>query len=298
MNVIETKDLIKYYGKIQALKSINLTVNEGEVYGFIGPNGAGKSTTLRILMGLLHKTSGEVKLFGEDPWDNSVNLHRRVAYVPGEVNLWPNLTGGEVIDLLGKLRGGFKKERKEELIKGFKLEPRKKCGTYSTGNKQKVALISAMVSDLELYIFDEPTLGLDPLMEEVFREYIRELQDDGKTILLSSHILEEVEALCDRVSIIRDGVIIESGTLTELRHLTRTSMTVVSKEPIKDLNNLEGVHNLIVNRDNVKFSVDSDKIDSTLKYISQFQVISLISNPPTLEELFIRYYSDENTNDE
>lgn len=296
MNVIEIKDLKKHYGKIQALKGINLTVEEGEVYGFIGPNGAGKSTTLRIIMGLLHKNSGEVKLLGEDPWVNSVKLHRRVAYVPGEVNLWPNLTGGEVIDLLGKLRGGFKREHKDELIKRFKLEPRKKCGTYSTGNKQKVALISAMVLDVELYIFDEPTLGLDPLIEGVFRECIRELQEAGKTILLSSHILEEVEALCDRVSIIRDGEIIESGTFTELRHLTRTSMMVGSKKPITGLETLEGVHNIIVNRDNVNFSVDSEKIDSILKYLSQFQITSLISNPPTLEELFIRYYSDEPTN--
>ncbi|HTX61727.1 MAG TPA: ABC transporter ATP-binding protein [Methanobacterium sp.] len=298
MAVIEIKDLTKYYGKHRALNKVDLTVEEGEVYGFIGPNGAGKSTTLRIIMGLLGKDGGEIKLLGEDPWNNAVELHRKVAYVPGEVNLWPNLTGGEVIDLLGKLRGGFRRERKDELLKRFRLEPNKKCGTYSTGNKQKVALISAMVCDVELYIFDEPTLGLDPLMEEVFREYIKELQEEGKTILLSSHILEEVEALCDRVSIIKEGEIIESGTFTELRHLTRTSMMVGSKNPITGLEDLEGVHDLTVDGENVKFSVDSEKIDSVLKYISQFQVNSLISNPPTLEELFIRYYSDESTSNE
>ena len=298
MAVIEIKELTKYYGKLRALNKVDLKVEQGEVYGFIGPNGAGKSTTLRIIMGLLKKNSGEIMLLGEDPWDNAVELHRRVAYVPGEVNLWPNLTGGEVIDLLGRLRGGFKRERKDELIKRFKLEPNKKCGTYSTGNKQKVALISAMVSDVELYIFDEPTLGLDPLMEEVFREYIKELQEEGKTILLSSHILEEVEALCNKVSIIKEGEIIESGTFTELRHLTRTSMAVGSKNPIKGLENLEGVHNLMVDGDNVKFSVDTEKIESVLKYISQYQVNSLISNPPTLEELFIRYYSDETPSNE
>ena len=298
MAVIEIKDLTKYYGKHRALNKVDLTVEEGEVYGFIGPNGAGKSTTLRIIMGLLGKDGGEIKLLGEDPWNNAVELHRKVAYVPGEVNLWPNLTGGEVIDLLGKLRGGFRRERKDELLKRFRLEPNKKCGTYSTGNKQKVALISAMVCDVELYIFDEPTLGLDPLMEEVFREYIKELQEEGKTILLSSHILEEVEALCDRVSIIKEGEIIESGTFTELRHLTRTSMMVGSKNLITGLEDLEGVHDLTVDGENVKFSVDSEKIDSVLKYISQFQVNSLISNPPTLEELFIRYYSDESTSNE
>ncbi len=295
MSLIEIKNLTKYYGKFQALKDVNLTVNTGEVYGFIGPNGAGKSTTLRILLGLLHKSDGEVRLMGEDPWNNAVKLHRRVAYVPGEVNLWPNLTGGEVIDLLGRLRGGYKPERRDELIKRFKLEPHKKCGTYSTGNKQKVALIAAMVSDVELYIFDEPTLGLDPLMEGVFRQYIKEFKQAGKTILLSSHILEEVEALCDRVSIIKDGKIIESGTFTELKHLTRTSMTVETLEPTTGLENLPGVYNPVVKDTHAQFSVDSEMIDSVLKYLIQFGVQSLISNPPTLEELFIRYYGDEYT---
>ena len=295
MSVIKIINLTKYYGKVLALNKVNLTVNKGEVYGFIGPNGAGKSTTLRILLGMLHRDGGEVRLLGMDPWNDAVKLHRKLAYVPGEVNLWPNLTGGEVIDLLGRLRGGFNPDRREELLKRFKLDPTKKCSAYSTGNKQKVALISAMVSDVELYIFDEPTLGLDPLMEGVFQQFIKELKKAGKTVLLSSHILAEVEALCDRVSIIKDGRIIETGTFTDLRHLTRTSMTVDSHKPITGLENMLGVHNLVIEGNHSHFSVDSEKIDSVLKHLTQFEVKSLISTPPTLEELFIRYYGDENT---
>ena len=295
MPVIEIINLTKYYGRVRALNEVNLTVNKGEVYGFIGPNGAGKSTTLRILLGMLHRDKGEVRLLGKDPWNDAVELHRKLAYVPGEVNLWPNLTGGEVIDLLGRLRGGFNPDRREELLKRFKLDPSKKCSAYSTGNKQKVALISAMVSDVELYIFDEPTLGLDPLMEGVFQKFIKEIKKAGKTVLLSSHILAEVEALCDRVSIIKDGRIIETGTFTDLRHLSRTSMTVDSHKPITGLESMLGVHNLVIEGNHSHFSVDSEKIDSVLKHLTQFEVKSLISTPPTLEELFIRYYGDENT---
>jgi len=295
MSVIKIINLTKYYGKVLALNKVNLTVNKGEVYGFIGPNGAGKSTTLRILLGMLHRDGGEVRLLGMDPWKDAVKLHRKLAYVPGEVNLWPNLTGGEVIDLLGRLRGGFNPDRREELLKRFKLDPTKKCSAYSTGNKQKVALISAMVSDVEIYIFDEPTLGLDPLMEGVFQQFIKELKKTGKTVLLSSHILAEVEALCDRVSIIKDGRIIETGTFTDLRHLTRTSMKVDSHKPITGLENMLGVHNLVIEGNHSHFSVDSEKIDSVLKHLTKFEVKSLVSTPPTLEELFIRYYGDENT---
>jgi ABC-2 type transport system ATP-binding protein len=293
MAVIEIKDLTKYYGKHRALYKVDLKVEEGEVYGFIGPNGAGKSTTLRIILGMLRKNGGQVKLLGQDPWKDAVQLHRRLAYVPGEVNLWPNLTGGEVIDLLGRLRGGFREERREELIKIFKLDPTKKCGAYSTGNKQKVALIAALVSDVELYIFDEPTLGLDPLMEGVFRKQVKELKKMGKTILLSSHILSEVEALCDKVSIIREGEIIESGTFADLRHLTRTSITVDTLKPLIGLEELPGVHNLNVEGTHAHFSVDAEKIDVVLKYLTQFGIQSLLSAPPTLEELFLRYYGEE-----
>ena len=293
MSVIEIKKLTKYYGKFQALNEVNLTVKEGEVYGFIGPNGAGKSTTLRILLGLLHKDGGNVRLMGKDPWKDAVTLHQRLAYVPGEVNLWPNLTGGEVIDLMGRLRGGFDPERREELLKRFKLDPTKKCSAYSHGNKQKVALIAAMVSDVELYIFDEPTLGLDPLMESVFRKCIKELQKEGKTVLLSSHILSEVEALCDRVSIIREGQIIETGTFEELRHLTRTSITVDTIQPITGLKDLSGVHNISMEGTHAQFSVDAEKIDAVLIYLTQFGIQSLLSAPPTLDELFLRYYGAE-----
>jgi len=293
MPVIEIKDLTKYYGKQQALYKVDLKVEEGEVYGFIGPNGAGKSTTLRIILGILRKNEGEVKLMGQDPWKDAVQLHSRLVYVPGEVNLWPNLTGGEVIDLLGRLRGGFKEKRLKELIKVFKLDPTRKCSAYSTGNKQKVALIAALVCDVELYIFDEPTLGLDPLMEGVFRRQVKQLKKDGKTVLLSSHILSEVEALCDRVSIIREGEIIESGTFADLRHLTRTSIIVDTIQPLKGLEELSGVHNLSIEGTHAHFSVDAEKIDAILKYITQFGIQSLLSAPPTLDELFLRYYGDE-----
>lgn len=293
MSVIEIKDLTKYYGKHRALNRVNLRVEEGEVYGFIGPNGAGKSTTLRIILGMLRKNGGQVKLMGQDPWHDAVKLHRRLAYVPGEVNLWPKLTGGEVIDLLGRLRGGFREERLEELIKVFKLDPTKKCSAYSTGNKQKVILIAALVCDVELYIFDEPTLGLDPLMEGLFRKQVKKLKNDGKTVLLSSHILSEVEALCDRVSIIREGEIIETGTFEELRHLTRTTITVDTLKPITGLEELSGVHNLTMEGTHAHFSVDAEKIDSVLKYLTQFGIRSLLSAPPTLDELFLRYYGEE-----
>lgn len=298
MNIIEIKNLTKYYGKFKALNSVDLHVEQGEVYGFIGPNGAGKSTTLRILLGLLQKDGGEVILMGKDPWHDAVNLHHNLTYVPGEVNLWPNLTGGEVIDLLGRLRGGFKPERREELLKRFKLDPTKKCGAYSTGNKQKLALIAALISDVELYIFDEPTIGLDPLMEIVFRQCVKELKKAGKTVLLSSHILAEVEALCDKVSIIREGKIIETGTFSELRHLTRTSITVDTLKPITGLDSMDGVHNLSIENVHAQFSVDTEKIGSIIQHIAQFGVQSLLSTPPTLEELFIRYYGDEYSSDQ
>ncbi|AUB57034.1 MAG: ABC transporter ATP-binding protein [Methanobacterium sp.] len=295
MTVIEIEKLTKYYGKFLALNEVDLEVKPGEVYGFIGPNGAGKTTTLRILLGLIRKDSGEIRLFDGDPWHDAVRLHRRMAYVPGDVNLWPSLTGGEVIDMLGKLRGDFDPERRDELLEHFRLDPKKKCGAYSTGNRQKVALISALVSDVELYILDEPTIGLDPLMEVVFRENVNELKKAGKTVLLSSHILSEVEALCDRLSIIRDGQIIETGTFEDLRYITRTSITVDAYKSITGLENLEGIHNLTVNDKHARFSVDGEKIDSVLKYLTQFGVKSLLSTPPTLEELFIRYYSEEYT---
>jgi len=290
LSVIQIQNLTKYYGKHLALDKVDLEVEQGEVFGFIGPNGAGKTTTLRILLGLLRKNAGEVSLLGGDPWRDAVALHRRLAYVPGDVNLWPGLSGGAVIDLLGRLRGGFDQSRRDDLVQRFKLDPTNKCRTYSKGNRQKVALIAALVSDVELFILDEPTLGLDPLMEAVFRDCIAEAKRAGKTVLLSSHILAEVEALCDRISIIKEGKIVESGTLTELRHLTRTSVSVETSQPIIGLSELPGVHNLTVDGAHARFSVDADAVNSVMQYLTQFDIRALISAPPTLEDLFLHHY--------
>jgi len=288
--VIQIQNLTKYYGKHLALDSVNLEVEQGEVFGFIGPNGAGKTTTLRILLGLLRKNAGEVSLLGGDPWHDAVALHRRLAYVPGDVNLWPHLSGGEVIDLLARLRGGFDQSRRDELVKRFKLDPTMQCRTYSKGNRQKVALIAALVSDVELFILDEPTSGLDPLMESIFRECVAEFKRAGKTVLLSSHILAEVEALCDRISIIKEGKIVETGTLTDLRHLTRTSVSVETGLPITGLSELPGVHNLSIDGARAQFNVDSDAINRVLRCLAQFDVRALTCTPPTLEDLFLRHY--------
>jgi len=290
LSVIQIQNLTKYYGKHLALDSVDLEVEQGEVFGFIGPNGAGKTTTLRILLGLLRKNAGEVSLLGGDPWHDAVALHRRLAYVPGDVNLWPHLSGGEVIDLLARLRGGFDQSRRDELVKRFKLDPTMQCRTYSKGNRQKVALIAALVSDVELFILDEPTSGLDPLMESIFRECVAEFKRAGKTVLLSSQILAEVEALCDRISIIKEGKIVETGTLTELRHLTHTSVSVETGRPIPGLSELPGVHNLTIDGAHARFSVDADAINSVMQYLTQFDIRALTSALPTLEDLFLRHY--------
>ncbi len=292
MPVIEVNNLVKFYGKFQALDGVDMAVNKGEVLGFIGPNGAGKTTTIRILLGLLRKNAGTANIFGKDAWDHAAELHRSMAYVPDVVNLWPTLTGGEVIDLLGKLRGGINHKRRAEMLKRFELDPTKKCGTYSRGNRQKVALVSAFSSDAELFIFDEPTSGLDPLMEAVFNECILEYKQMGKTVLLSSHTLSVVEKLCDRVSIIKNGKIVESGSLDELRHLTRTSISVETDQPVRDLEKIEGVHDLVVEKTRARFQVESDKLHGVLSHLAQFGFKSLVSRPPTLEELFMHHYGD------
>ena len=293
MSVIRINKLEKSYGKVQALKGIDLEVPQGEVYGFIGPNGAGKSTTIRILLGLLGKNSGKVKLLGGDPWRDSVELHKRLAYVPSDVSLWPNLTGGEVIDLLGRLRGSYSVERRKELLDRFNLDPSKKCRTYSKGNRQKVALISALVWDVELLMLDEPTSGLDPLMEAVFQQCVREAKNSGKTVFLSSHILAEVETLCDRVSIIKEGKIVEQGTLSELRHLTNTTIIAETSSPVEGLQAFPGIHGLEQDGRRVRFSVDSKQLSTVINYLTSFSVTALQSAPPTLEELFIRHYSNK-----
>jgi polyether ionophore transport system ATP-binding protein len=289
--------LHKSFGRTHALDGLDLTVETGEVHGFLGPNGSGKTTTIRILLGLLRADAGDVRLLGGDPWQEAVSLHRRLAYVPGDVSLWPNLTGGEVIDLLARLRGHLDRQRRDELLERFDLDPTKKARTYSKGNRQKVALVAGLVSDVELFMLDEPTSGLDPLMEAVFRECIRELKAQGRTVLLSSHILAEVEALCDRVTIIRLGRTVESGTLAALRHLTRTSIAAeTARRPI-GLDELDGVHNLQVHDGVVQFDVDTGELDAALRRLTDLGVRSLTSHPPTLEELFLRHYSDEVADD-
>lgn len=292
MAVLEIRNLVKKYGTFTALDGIGMEVNQGEVYGFIGPNGAGKTTTIRVVLGMLRANSGEVRVFGRDAWRDAVEIHKRVAYVPGEVNLWPNLTGGEVIDLFVRLGGSSNRDRRDALIERFALDPSKKCGTYSKGNRQKVALIAAFASDAELFILDEPTSGLDPLMESVFQECVAEVKAQGKSVLLSSHILSEVERLCDRVSIIRQGRIIESGTLEELRHLTRTNVAVQTSRPIESLEELKGVHNVRRTDRGVVFQVDTDELGNVIKHISQFDIIDLESAPPTLEDLFMHHYKN------
>jgi ABC-2 type transport system ATP-binding protein len=290
MAIIETNSLVKRFGKFTALNEVNIEVNEGEVYGFIGPNGAGKSTTIKILLGILKATSGEAKLFGKNAWKDAVDIHRKIAYVPGDVNLWPNLTGGEVIDLFARLRGGTDKRRTNDLLEKFNLDPSKKSRTYSKGNRQKVALVSAFSSDAELFILDEPTSGLDPLMEIVFQECVLEAKRQGKSVLLSSHILSEVEKLCDRVGIIRQGEIIETGTLDELRHLTRTHLVFQTSKQAPDLGSLKGVHELEFEEGGISLKADAEELGTILQYVSQFGITKLESMPPTLEELFMRHY--------
>lgn len=293
MAVISVKDLTKKFGKFTALNKVNLELEKGDIYGFIGPNGAGKTTTIRILLGILKASGGKATVFGQDAWKDAVSIHKNLAYVPGDVKLWPNLTGGELIDLFIKLRGSNNKTRRDELIERFQLDPTKKCRTYSKGNRQKVALIAAFASDADLYILDEPTSGLDPLMEQIFQELILEARDQGKTILLSSHILHEVEKLCNKVSIIREGQIIESGDLKKLRHLTRTRMEVETKRQLEGFDRVKGVHDLYIKDKTVYFQVDSEEINNVIKFISPFEILRLESAPPTLEDLFMRHYRGE-----
>ncbi len=292
---ISVSGLYKTFGRTRALDGLDLSVQTGEVHGFLGPNGAGKTTTLRILLGLLRADGGKALLLDGDPWREATELHRRLAYVPGDVSLWRNLSGGEVIDLLGRLRGGLEPRRRADLLERFELDPRKKCRTYSRGNRQKVALIAALASEVDLLLLDEPTSGLDPLMEAAFRECVEEERESGRTVLLSSHILSEVEALCDRVTIIRAGRTVESGTLAELRHLTRTSISAELEKPPSGLAGLEGVHGLQIEGTRVHCQVDTAELDGVLRHLTSFGVRTLISQPPTLEELFMRHYQTEPT---
>ncbi|MGP4095309.1 ABC transporter ATP-binding protein [Nonomuraea sp. KM90] len=285
--VIAVSGLVKSYGRVRALDGLDLHVAAGEIHGYLGPNGAGKTTTLRVLLGMLRADAGEVRLLGGHPWHDAVRLHRRLAYVPGDVTLWDELTGGETIDLLGRLHGRVDERRRAELIDRFGLDSGKKARTYSKGNRQKVALIAALSAEAELLLLDEPTSGLDPLMEAEFRRCLAERRAQGTTILLSSHILAEVEALCDRVSIVRQGSVVESGTLAELRHLTWTSITARLERPLE---RLDGVHDLRVHGTEVSFRVDSGQAGEVLTRLTAFGLRDLTAQPATLEELFLRHY--------
>ncbi|OLT06381.1 ABC transporter ATP-binding protein [Pseudonocardia sp. CNS-004] len=293
-DAIAANGLVKAFGRVRALDGLDLRVPAGQVHGFLGPNGAGKSTTLRILLGLVRATAGHVELLGGDPWADASALHRRLAYVPGDVTLWPNLTGGEAIDLLTRMRGGAAPHRRAELIERFELDPTKKARTYSTGNRQKVVLVAALAADVELLILDEPTSGLDPLMEAVFQVCIAEAAAAGLTVLLSSHVLAEVEALCGHVTIVRRGRVVETGSLAQLRHLTRTSITAELLGPPDGLAGLPGVHGLRVEGARVRFEVDTSLLDPVLARLAAIGTRGLVAAPPTLEELFLRHYeSDE-----
>jgi len=289
--VISIDGLIKTFGPVRALDGLDLQVRAGEVHGFLGPNGSGKTTAIRVLLGLYRADAGRVRVLGKDPWRKAVSLHARLAYVPGDVTLWPGITGGEVIDLMGRLRGGQDPRKRADLLERFDLDPSRKARTYSKGNRQKVALVAALASDAEMFLMDEPTSGLDPLMESQFQQYVREMVGQGRTILLSSHVLAEVEALCDRVSIIRNGRTVESGTLTELRHLTRTTVTAETQRPVEGLDDLPGVHDLVHEDGRVHFEVDGPGLDAALRALTAAGVRSLTSAPPTLEDLFLRHYA-------
>jgi ABC-type multidrug transport system, ATPase component len=293
MNVIEVRDLHKSFGKAQALRGLDLEVPQGEVLGFLGPNGSGKTTTIRILLGLLRSDKGSISLFGGDPWKDAVALHKKLVYVPGDVSLWPKLTGGEVIDALSSLSGGLEPERKKRMIEKFDLDPTKKARTYSKGNRQKVALVAALASRAELLILDEPTSGLDPLMEAAFQESIQEIKNEGRSVLLSSHIFSEVEKLADTITIIKEGVTVESGTLAQLRHLTSSHISVVLRKDASALCSIKGVSDFRVEGQHVSFNISNDGMPAALELIATLDPIGLTVNPPSLEDLFLSHYKSE-----
>lgn len=288
--IVKVQGLQKKFGKFKALQDVTFTVNAGEVVGFIGPNGAGKSTTIRTLLGIINRDAGDVKIFSKDVWKDSLEIHKRISYVPGDVALWGSLTGGEIIDLFIKLHGGGDKEKRDYLIKRFELDPKKKAKGYSKGNRQKVGLIAALSVDSDLYIFDEPTSGLDPLMEAVFQDEVEKIKHAGKAILLSSHILSEVERLADKVAIIRQGKVVETGTLDELRHLTRSTVTLVTEGDVAKMASVNGVHDFRQKGNQATFSADNKYMNDILTQAAKLSVKKFESVPPTLEDLFMRHY--------
>jgi ABC-2 type transport system ATP-binding protein len=288
--LVDTVGLTKTFGSVRALDGLDLRVDEGEVHGFLGPNGAGKSTALRILLGLTRKTAGRVSVLGTDPWRDAVAVHTAVGYVPGDVTLWPNLTGGETIDFLTALNGGADPALRAQLITDFELDPRKKGRSYSKGNRQKVALIAALARRASLYIFDEPTSGLDPVMESVFRSHVARIRSEGATVLLSSHILTEVEQLCDRVTIIRAGVAVERGSLTEMRHLTSSAFTVTTDLDVAIVAALPGVMHARRLDGALAFDVETDASARVLAELTKHRIDAITITPPSLEELFLRHY--------
>ncbi len=283
--------LQKRFGRTMALAGLDLRVDRGTVAGFLGPNGSGKSTTIRILLGLLKSDGGTARLLGGDPWRDAVELHRRIAYVPGDVSLWPNLTGGQAIDILSRLRGGVDNIKRDGLLERFALDPTKKARSYSKGNRQKVALVAGLASNAELLILDEPTSGLDPLMEQVFTECIREVKAEGRSVLLSSHVFAEVEKLCDTVTIIREGQTVEAGRLDALRHLHRTTVSIVLDRDASVLAHVPGVNDLVVDGSKATFTVGGSELGAVLRALSAYSPTSLVSSPPSLEDLFLRHYS-------
>ena len=290
-NSVEIRGLSKSFGHTKALDGLNLTVSPGDVTGFLGPNGAGKSTTIRVLLGLLRADGGAVRLLGGDPWRDAVALHRRIAYVPGDVTLWPNLTGMQAIDFLCRLRGnGVDTRRRDELIERFELDPHKKARTYSKGNRQKVAIVAAFSCHSELYILDEPTSGLDPLMEKAFQQCVAEVAGHGAAVLLSSHILAEVEKLCDNVTIIRSGRTVRSGTLAELRHLMRTKVIARTRSDGRALQNTPYVHDFTSHDGAVSFSVDRNDLEFALEHLTDLGIADLTVAPASLEDMFLREY--------
>jgi ABC-2 type transport system ATP-binding protein len=289
--VIDVQGLVKRFGDVPALDGLDLQVGRGEVHGFLGPNGSGKSTTIRVLLGLLRHDGGRARLLGGDPWRDAVTLHRRLAYVPGDVALWPNLSGGEAIDLLGRMRGGFDRALRDEMVERFQLDPSRRFDTYSKGNRQKVALVAALSTKVDLYLLDEPTSGLDPLMLREFERCVRERASEGATVLLSSHVLGEVEALCERVTIIREGRTVEQGSLTELRHVTRTTIMARTRRPVSGLDQLAGVHDVQIDGGKLRLQVDAAQIGEVLKVLADHDVEQLTSRPPSLEELFAHFYA-------